>query len=83
MTASGIAAPKRGFSIPLDRWFRGRLRDLAWQVLLGPSCRKRGILNPNGVQAMLEAHEAGRADHGHRIWALLALEKWFLQVEGP
>jgi asparagine synthase (glutamine-hydrolysing) len=78
-----IAARKRGFSVPLDRWFRGQLRDLAWQVLMGPSCRKRGILNPTGVQALLEDQEAGRAYHGYQIWALLALEKWFLEVEGP
>jgi asparagine synthase (glutamine-hydrolysing) len=76
-------APKSGFGIPLDRWFRGPLRDLARETLLGPSCRKRGILDPNGVQTLLEAHERGTGNYGHRIWALLALEKWFLQVEGP
>ena len=49
---------------------------------LGPACRQRGILNPKGVQALLEEHDSGQVNYGKRIWTLLALEKWFLQVEG-
>jgi hypothetical protein len=55
---------------------------MARDILLGHACRQRGILNPKGVQALLAEHESGQVNYGKRIWTLLALEKWFLQLEG-
>jgi asparagine synthase (glutamine-hydrolysing) len=77
-----VAAPKLGFSIPLDQWFRGPLKEMAWDLLLGLGCQQRGVLNPTGVQALLEAHQSGQVNYGRRIWTLLALEKWFFQLDG-
>jgi asparagine synthase (glutamine-hydrolysing) len=77
-----LQAPKKGFSIPIDKWFRGPLRTEAQDLLLGKSCVKRGILNPTAVKVLLDDHQSGAANNGHRIWTLMALEKWFRQVEG-
>lgn len=67
------ARPKTGFGVPLGEWFRGPLRELAGDVLLGSS---RGQLRRSAVESLLDEHVAGRRDHGHRLWSLLVLELW-------
>ena len=70
------ARAKTGFGVPISRWFRDELRDLASDVLLGERARTRGQLRPQAVEQLLSDHVSGRADHGHRLWCLLMLELW-------
>jgi asparagine synthase (glutamine-hydrolysing) len=71
---------KTGFGVPLGRWFRSELRDAAHDLLSGD----RGWFRPETVRRLLDEHESGRADHGHRLWCLLMLELWVRQhVEAP
>ena len=67
---------KTGFGVPISRWFRGELRELAADALLDERARARGQLRPAAVQRLLDDHAEGRADHGHRLWCLLMLELW-------
>jgi asparagine synthase (glutamine-hydrolysing) len=64
---------KRGFGIPLDRWFR---EDLASYTasMLGEGARVRGHVRPDALDAMLHEHRDGVASHGHALWTLLTLE---------
>ena len=71
---------KTGFGVPLGRWFRADLRELARDVL--PN--ERGWFRPETVNRLLDEHESGSADHGHRLWCLLMLELWVREhVEAP
>jgi asparagine synthase (glutamine-hydrolysing) len=70
------ARSKAGFGVPITRWFRRELRELAADLLLGEPARSRGQLRPAAVEQLLADHASGRADHGHRIWCLLMLELW-------
>jgi len=67
---------KSGFGVPLARWFRGELAPLARELLLDDSARDRGWFRPAAIARLLDEHAAGRADHGHRLWALVMLELW-------
>jgi asparagine synthase (glutamine-hydrolysing) len=67
---------KTGFGVPLGRWFREDLRELAGDLLLGERARERGWFRPSAVERLLADHESRRADHGHRLWCLLMLELW-------
>ncbi len=67
---------KQGFGVPLAAWFRSELKDLAYQTLLEPRTRGRGYFDYDNIRLMLDEHQTGRADHSHRIWALLFLELW-------
>jgi asparagine synthase (glutamine-hydrolysing) len=69
-------APKRGFGVPLDGWFRGELRDAVRDLLLSPSARMRGYVSPAYVQRLVDDHLSGSANHGHRLWTLLTFERW-------
>ncbi len=71
---------KTGFGVPLGRWFRADLRELARETLGAD----RGWFRPAEVGRLLDEHEHGRADHGHRLWCLLMLELWVRHhVEAP
>jgi asparagine synthase (glutamine-hydrolysing) len=67
---------KRGFSVPLDLWFRGHLKDLLRDVLLSRRCTGRAYFNRHVIEAMIDAHTSGRADHQQELWGLLMLELW-------
>jgi asparagine synthase (glutamine-hydrolysing) len=72
---------KKGFGVPLDRWFRSDLAPYAGSMLQSASSRVRDHLDPGVVDGLMETHRAGRADHGETIWTLLTLES-FLRKEG-
>jgi len=65
------ARRKTGFGLPLARWFRDDLREQARDVLLSDGLFRRAT-----VERLLAEHDAGRIDHGHRLWCLLVLELW-------
>jgi asparagine synthase (glutamine-hydrolysing) len=67
---------KRGFGVPLAGWFRGELRELAGDLLLGGCLRERGWFHQQTMERLLSEHESRRADHGHRLWTLTMLELW-------
>ena len=69
--------PKMGFGVPIDRWFRGELKDELRAVLLDPVALYRGLFRPEAVAALIDEHVQGRRDHAYRLWALLMLELWF------
>jgi asparagine synthase (glutamine-hydrolysing) len=69
--------PKRGFSCPVDQWFRGPLRELAYDTLLSRRAAERGLLRSRYMRRLLDEHCTGRRDHHTRLWAVLMLELWF------
>jgi asparagine synthase (glutamine-hydrolysing) len=74
------ARGKTGFGVPLGRWFREDLREVADNLLT----TDRGWFRQETVQRLLSDHRSGRADHGHRLWCLLMLELWVREhVEAP
>jgi asparagine synthase (glutamine-hydrolysing) len=70
---------KQGFSVPLNKWFRGELAPWAREILLDPRTLGRKLFRREGIERLLDQHLSGRVDHGPRIWALLTLEFWFRQ----
>ncbi len=65
---------KTGFGVPLDRWFRDELRDVAHDLVLGGA--ERGLFRRAALEQLLREHEDRTADHGHRLWCLCMLELW-------
>jgi len=70
-----IDRPKQGFAVPLGDWFRGGLRDLVREVLLGEATRRRGIFEARRVARLIEAHDRGRPLELH-LWTLMSFELW-------
>jgi len=70
-----LEKPKRGFAIPLGRWFRGPLRGFVRDLLLSARSRRRGIFDPAAVERLLEDPVRGR-DLNLPVWTLLSFELW-------
>ncbi len=75
-----LRRPKRGFGLPLDRWFRTDLKAYVEGTLGSRSARVRGHLKPEALDALVAEHMSGQAGHGHTLWTLLTLEA-FLRKE--
>jgi asparagine synthase (glutamine-hydrolysing) len=69
--------PKMGFGVPLDRWFRGELKDELRSVLLDPLTASRGLFRPEAVARLIDEHVTLQRDHAYKLWGLLMLELWF------
>jgi asparagine synthase (glutamine-hydrolysing) len=70
-------ARKRGFGVPLDEWFRGPLQPLARETFEASKLVPAGLLKPRYWEPFWQEHQARRAQHGERLYALLALELWY------
>jgi asparagine synthase (glutamine-hydrolysing) len=68
-----LKRPKRGFGVPLDRWFRQDLESYT-SGMLGTGARVRGHVVPEALDALLAEHASGARNHGHALWTLLTLE---------
>jgi asparagine synthase (glutamine-hydrolysing) len=79
-----LERPKRGFGVPIRRWFRGPLRDAVADVLTSQRARERGLFDARFVRALLDEHRRGRRDQSVRLWGLLMLERWCARfVDAP
>ena len=74
--AAVLDRPKRGFGVPLRRWFEEGLIGWAREILTDPRSQQRGWTRPREVATLLAQHEQRTRDHAKRIWALVCLELW-------
>jgi len=71
---------KMGFGIPLHAWFRGPLKKFFEDTVLSPKALARGYFREQALRQYWDEHQAGKREHGYRLWALLMLELWHLEV---
>jgi asparagine synthase (glutamine-hydrolysing) len=67
---------KRGFTLPLHRWFREDLRWLLDEYLDKGRIRREGIFNAEAVGQMVAEHLAGVRDREAVLWALVFWQMW-------
>jgi len=71
-----IDRPKTGFSIPLDDWLRGPLKDWACDLLSPARLARRGLFEPKRVARMLDEHMSRRNNHAYWLWNVLMADAW-------
>jgi len=75
--------PKKGFVVPLAEWFRNELDryiDVRAPAGFGRAFRD-GILSREAVDRMRREHRDLREDHSHALFACLAFDHWYSQVQ--
>lgn len=70
-----VERPKTGFSIPLDDWLRGPLKEWASDLLAPDRLRRQGLFDANRVSAALDEHSRGR-NRGYWLWNVLMAQAW-------
>jgi asparagine synthase (glutamine-hydrolysing) len=77
-----IERPKMGFSLPLDAWLRGELREWAESLLEHGAIAAGGLFDPERVRSLWREHLSGARNHGHRLWPLLMVQAWLASEQG-
>jgi asparagine synthase (glutamine-hydrolysing) len=73
LDADIIERSKQGFAVPLDRWFRQELHDLAYQALFS---RDDGILDRTFLKKIWDQHQKGQYNRSAHLWSVLMFRKW-------
>jgi len=69
--------PKKGFGIPVAKWFRGPLRELLLDTLAGDKIARQGFFRPEVVESLLAEHLAGHRDRRKELWTLFIFQRWY------
>lgn len=64
---------KQGFAVPLNRWFRQELRDMAYETIFANG---QDILDRAYVKRIWDQHQKGTFDRSAYLWAVLMFRKW-------
>ena len=73
---SYFQTPKQGFTVPLDDWLRGGLRDWSDSLLSLEKLKANEFLRPAAARKLWEDHLANRADAGSKLWSILMFQAW-------
>ncbi len=68
---------KRGFVMPVAKWFRSELKQEAKRTILGDGFIKKGFFNHSLIEKLWKEHQSGISDHSPILWSLFVFEKWF------
>jgi len=70
---------KKGFSIPLNRWFRQDFNVLTDEYLSTSRLNKMGYFNSSFIENQIKEHSCGIKDNSKILWTLVAFEIWHKQ----
>ena len=70
---------KQGFGIPVSAWIRGPLEAWTRETLLAPDSLLAKWFQHDAMVKLIAVHQAGKQDHGKRLWALACLALWARQ----
>jgi asparagine synthase (glutamine-hydrolysing) len=72
-----IYCRKRGFGVPINKWFHGDLGDILRMAIGCSGTGSRELIELDDADALPEEHQRGVADNGFKLWVLLNLVLWF------
>jgi asparagine synthase (glutamine-hydrolysing) len=71
-----VDRPKMGFSVPIDQWLRGPLREWAESVLSSDGPGRSELLDPLPIARAWRDLQEGRRPSGTAMWAVVMFEAW-------
>jgi asparagine synthase (glutamine-hydrolysing) len=77
-----IERPKTGFSVPIDSWLRGPLRDWAEELLNPEILKEQGFFAPEPIRTKWEEHLDEKRDWSSQLWSVLMFQAWLNEEQG-
>ncbi len=71
-----LRAPKRGFSVPLEEWWRGGAKNIIRENLQSLHPALAPFIDREYAMTLLDEHQQGGRNHAQRLWALWVLNAW-------
>ncbi|VAX23723.1 Asparagine synthetase [glutamine-hydrolyzing] [hydrothermal vent metagenome] len=71
-----VDRPKTGFSMPINVWLRGPLRDWAESLLDERRLREEGFFDTRVVREKWKEHLSGEANWHYQLWDVLMFQAW-------
>ena len=71
-----IERPKQGFSVPLDAWLRGRLKDWAYDHINSSKIKADGLLDADLIERRWQQHQSGEHNWQHWLWNVVMFQVW-------
>lgn len=68
--------PKVGFSVPVESWLAGPLKEWAEDLLLAPSPTRDALLNAREIRRAWRGFLRGRSELALGLWSLAMFEAW-------
>ncbi|MFZ5950608.1 MAG: asparagine synthase (glutamine-hydrolyzing) [Candidatus Rifleibacteriota bacterium] len=69
--------PKKGFGLPVDRWFRKELRDELYSLIEPEFVKQQGLFEHRILEKLFKEHESCKEDHRFKLWAIYVFQKWW------
>jgi asparagine synthase (glutamine-hydrolysing) len=67
---------KMGFSVPMDSWLRGPLREWAEDLLTEDHLISAGFSDPAPIRRRWREHLSGKYNHFDALWNILMFQAW-------
>ena len=71
-----VERPKMGFSVPIDVWLRGPLRDWAESYLSADRLNQEGFFDTHTIRQTWGQHQSGSINRGGMLWTILMFQLW-------
>jgi asparagine synthase (glutamine-hydrolysing) len=68
--------PKKGFGIPVAKWFQGELKSTMLDVFAPSRLREAGLFEVSAVEKLVKDHLDGTRDNRKPLWTLFMFELW-------
>jgi asparagine synthase (glutamine-hydrolysing) len=75
--------PKKGFSVPVDRWMRSELRGWAEDLLDPAAMRRQGFFDANLIDRRWRQHLSGQTNWQYQLWSVLMFQSWLADWSSP
>jgi asparagine synthase (glutamine-hydrolysing) len=78
-----LTRAKKGFGIPVAKWFRSDLIELVRDTFSESRLRRQGLFKSEAVARLLDEHLQGVRDHRKQLWTLFIFQLWLEKYLEP